>query len=189
MTTTTEVRTTDHRTAGEPFRIVTAGALEIPGSTVPERRVHAQQNEEIDRIRRRLCHEPHGHADMYGGLLGAALNAGSQPGLSSTYPPVDHPAFRHPIFLLWAPIPRFGSPWVIGVTPGPDSHEFEDALQTLCTSEFVVSSRNNHIGVRLSGADAGTYDDRRDSLARRPHWRDRGARHRTNSSCFSAVGR
>jgi proline racemase/trans-L-3-hydroxyproline dehydratase len=61
-----EVRTTDYHTAGEPFRIVTAGAPEIPGATVRERREHARASAEVDRVRRLLCHEPRGHADMYG---------------------------------------------------------------------------------------------------------------------------
>jgi proline racemase len=61
-----EVRTTDYHTAGEPFRIVTAGAPEIPGVTVLERREAAAASEEIDAVRRLLCHEPRGHADMYG---------------------------------------------------------------------------------------------------------------------------
>jgi proline racemase len=64
-----EVRTTDYHTAGEPFRIVTAGAPEIPGATVRERRERAAASEEIDRVRRLLCHEPRGHADMYGCFL------------------------------------------------------------------------------------------------------------------------
>ena len=61
-----EVRTTDYHTAGEPFRIVTAGAPDIPGVTVRERREHARRSEDVDRVRRLLCHEPRGHADMYG---------------------------------------------------------------------------------------------------------------------------
>jgi proline racemase len=61
-----EVRTTDYHTAGEPFRIVTGGAPEIPGATVRERREHAAASAEVDRVRRLLCHEPRGHADMYG---------------------------------------------------------------------------------------------------------------------------
>jgi proline racemase len=61
-----EVRTTDYHTAGEPFRIVTAGAPEIPGRNVRERREHARTSERVDAIRRLLCHEPRGHADMYG---------------------------------------------------------------------------------------------------------------------------
>jgi len=61
-----EVRTTDFHTAGEPFRIVTHGVPDIPGATVRDRREYARQSEAVDRIRRLLCHEPRGHADMYG---------------------------------------------------------------------------------------------------------------------------
>jgi proline racemase len=61
-----EVRTTDYHTAGEPFRIVTSGAPEIPGATVRERREYAGASEPVDFVRRLLCHEPRGHADMYG---------------------------------------------------------------------------------------------------------------------------
>ncbi len=64
-----EIRTTDYHTAGEPFRIVTAGVPEIPGATVRERREHAQGSEAVDAVRRLVCHEPRGHADMYGGFL------------------------------------------------------------------------------------------------------------------------
>ena len=61
-----EIATTDYHTAGEPFRIVTAGVPEIRGATILERREHAAASEEIDAVRRLLCHEPRGHADMYG---------------------------------------------------------------------------------------------------------------------------
>ena len=64
-----DIRATDYHTAGEPFRIVTEGAPEIPGASVRDRREHAAGSEEIDRVRRLLCHEPRGHADMYGGFL------------------------------------------------------------------------------------------------------------------------
>lgn len=64
-----EVTATDYHTAGEPFRIVTGDQLpEISGRTVRDRR-EAAAAEEVDRIRRMLCHEPRGHADMYGGFL------------------------------------------------------------------------------------------------------------------------
>ncbi len=59
------VETVDYHTAGEPFRIVTSGVPEIPGRTVLDRR-QAAAGEPYDRIRRLLCHEPRGHADMYG---------------------------------------------------------------------------------------------------------------------------
>jgi proline racemase len=64
-----EVVTTDYHTAGEPFRIVLDGVPAIPGATVRDRREHAATTDEIDRVRRLLCHEPRGHADMYGGFL------------------------------------------------------------------------------------------------------------------------
>ena len=64
-----EITCTDYHTAGEPFRIVTGGVPEIPGATVRERREHAKATEQVDFIRRLLCHEPRGHADMYGCFL------------------------------------------------------------------------------------------------------------------------
>jgi proline racemase len=76
-----EVATTDYHTAGEPFRIVTAGAPEIPGATVRERREHARGSEEVDAVRRLLCHEPRGHADMYGCFLVPPDDDGAQLGV------------------------------------------------------------------------------------------------------------
>ena len=63
------VRTVDYHTAGEPFRIVVGGAPVISGGTVRERREHARTDAEVDEVRRLLCHEPRGHADMYGCFL------------------------------------------------------------------------------------------------------------------------
>jgi proline racemase len=64
-----EIEATDYHTAGEPFRIVQDGVPDIPGATVRDRREHAAGSEEVDRVRRMLCHEPRGHADMYGGFV------------------------------------------------------------------------------------------------------------------------
>ncbi|NRQ30377.1 proline racemase [Nonomuraea sp. NN258] len=61
------VTTVDYHTGGEPFRIVTGGVPDIPGSTVLERRANAGRA--ADHVRRLLCHEPRGHADMYGCFL------------------------------------------------------------------------------------------------------------------------
>jgi proline racemase len=63
------IAATDYHTAGEPFRIVTAGVPPIAGATVAERRETAAASEAIDAVRRLLCHEPRGHADMYGCFL------------------------------------------------------------------------------------------------------------------------
>jgi proline racemase len=76
-----EITATDYHTAGEPFRIVTAGAPAIPGATVRERREHARADEEVDAVRRLLCHEPRGHADMYGCFLVPPDDDGAQLGV------------------------------------------------------------------------------------------------------------
>jgi proline racemase len=61
-----EIRTTDYHTAGEPFRIVAKPPVEIVGDTVANRRVYAMASAEVDGLRKLLCFEPRGHADMYG---------------------------------------------------------------------------------------------------------------------------
>ncbi|KAI4716445.1 Diaminopimelate epimerase-like protein [Aureobasidium sp. EXF-10727] len=67
------IQTEDWHTAGEPFRIV----ADLPphctttGNTVWERRLNIinQPNHPLDLLRQSLCHEPRGHADMYGGFI------------------------------------------------------------------------------------------------------------------------
>jgi proline racemase/trans-L-3-hydroxyproline dehydratase len=61
-----EIATTDYHTAGEPFRIVVEGAPGLPGATVRDRRERARVSPEAEQVRRLLCNEPRGHADMYG---------------------------------------------------------------------------------------------------------------------------
>ena len=58
------VSTVDYHTAGEPFRIVTAGVETPQGATILERRRDALAR--LDDARRLLVHEPRGHANMYG---------------------------------------------------------------------------------------------------------------------------
>jgi proline racemase len=58
------VETVDYHTAGEPFRIVTAGAEPLEGATVLDKRRDALARH--DQVRRLLVNEPRGHADMYG---------------------------------------------------------------------------------------------------------------------------
>ena len=62
-------RTIDYHTAGEPFRIVLDGVPRVPGANVREKREAALASPGIDAVRRLLCHEPRGHADMYGCFL------------------------------------------------------------------------------------------------------------------------
>jgi proline racemase len=75
------VSTIDYHTAGEPFRIVAQPPVEIPGRTVAERRVNASGDPHIDGLRRLLCFEPRGHADMYGGLITAPDDDGAHFGV------------------------------------------------------------------------------------------------------------
>ncbi|HEX8082165.1 MAG TPA: proline racemase family protein [Jatrophihabitans sp.] len=75
------VSVTDYHTAGEPFRIVTAGQPEILGSTVLERRQFAQSSPEVEAVRKLLVNEPRGHADMYGGFLIPADDDGADFGV------------------------------------------------------------------------------------------------------------
>ena len=63
------VRTIDYHTAGEPFRIVPEPPVDIPGGTVAERRATAMTDPAVGDLRRMLCFEPRGHADMYGGFI------------------------------------------------------------------------------------------------------------------------
>jgi proline racemase len=71
----------DYHTAGEPFRIVTAGVPDIEGSTVLERREFARTSPEVDAVRQLLVNEPRGHADMYGGFLVPADDDGADFGV------------------------------------------------------------------------------------------------------------
>jgi len=59
-----EIRTADYHTAGEPFRIVTAGVEPLRGASILDKRRDALDR--VDHVRRLLVHEPRGHADMYG---------------------------------------------------------------------------------------------------------------------------
>ena len=65
----------DTHAGGEPFRVVVDGLPEIPGETVLERRLYAQEH--LDGFRRILIWEPRGHADMYGGLVGSPVESDS----------------------------------------------------------------------------------------------------------------
>jgi proline racemase len=75
------VSTVDYHTGGEPFRIVAEPPVAIEGATVAERRVRAMDDPEVDGLRTFLCFEPRGHADMYGGFITPADDAGAHFGV------------------------------------------------------------------------------------------------------------
>jgi proline racemase len=63
------VRAIDYHTAGEPFRIVADPPVELSGDSVADRRARAIGDLEVNRPRQLLCHEPRGHAYMYGAFI------------------------------------------------------------------------------------------------------------------------
>src|SRR5207253_8121108 len=75
-----KISTVDYHCAGEPFRIVVAGAPELGGSTILEKRRWALEN--CDEIRRLLVNEPRGHADMYGCFVTEPEGAGADLGVA-----------------------------------------------------------------------------------------------------------
>ena len=114
-----EVATVDYHTAGEPFRIVVSGGPEVPGATVRERREHAAATDGIDRVRRLLCHEPRGHADMYGCFVVPPDDPGADLGVLFWHKDGYSTACGHGTIALGA--------WAVdtGVVPAPDDGEVE----------------------------------------------------------------
>lgn len=80
---------------------------------------------------------------------GSHLGAGEEIPLPHATPPVDHPFSRHPLFRLRPYVPRFGEPWTVDVTDGPEAAEFD--LTPLFTGEYVVGTNSNAVGLRMSG--------------------------------------
>ncbi|KAF2024317.1 Diaminopimelate epimerase-like protein [Setomelanomma holmii] len=79
------IDTEDWHTAGEPFRIVEhVPSRCLPeGETVAERRFNVLRasSHQLDVLRQSLCHEPRGHADMYGGFIVPPDDAGAHFGV------------------------------------------------------------------------------------------------------------
>jgi proline racemase len=73
------VSTVDYHTAGEPFRIVSAGIPPLRGRTMLEKRRYALDH--LDDVRQLLVFEPRGHADMYGGFVTEPEDDGAQLGV------------------------------------------------------------------------------------------------------------
>jgi len=69
-----------------------------------------------------------------------------------TTAPITQPHFGLPLFRLGLTKPVFTTNPVIDVTDGPDVAEFGDTADLLFTTQYTVSPRSNHIGLRLGGA-------------------------------------
>jgi biotin-dependent carboxylase-like uncharacterized protein len=66
-------------------------------------------------------------------------------------PPIRHPYMDMPLFRLGVARPRTAHDHVVEVTDGPDYDEFGESANLLFSSEYTVSPRSNHIGLRLGG--------------------------------------
>lgn len=69
---------------------------------------------------------------------------------ASTASPIN-PYFGISLFNLGVDIPYFGDTAVIDVTDGPDVDEFAGTADRLLRAPYIVSTRSNHIGLRLHG--------------------------------------
>ena len=83
--------------------------------------------------------------------FGRSLHDGDDLAIIAHCPTIDHPVFRHPVFRVRPSVPRFGEPWTIDATDGPDLAEFGDSAQRLFSSSYIVTPRSNHIGLRMQG--------------------------------------
>ncbi|WPB89347.1 5-oxoprolinase subunit C family protein [Streptomyces malaysiensis] len=83
--------------------------------------------------------------------VGTRLTPGVHIAVDSDYHHRDHPIFGIPLFRLDVPRFRFGDPWTVEVTDGPDLPDFPDADETLLSHDYTVSPDSDHIGLRLAG--------------------------------------
>jgi proline racemase len=140
-----DITATDYHTAGEPFRIVTAGIPEIPGATVRDRREQAMASEAVDAVRRLLCHEPRGHADMYGCFLVPPDDGGAELGVLFWHKDGYSTACGHGTIALGV--------WAIesGLVPAPDEGTVDVTLDV--PSGRVVA----RVRRRAGGVEAVTF--------------------------------
>ena len=98
------------------------GAPELPGATVAERRARALADPDAERVRRLLCHEPRGHADMYGGFLVPPDDGGAELGVLFWHKDGFSTACGHGTIALAA--------WAVesGRVAAPDDGELELAI-------------------------------------------------------------
>lgn len=83
--------------------------------------------------------------------FGVRLAKGTALKVQRPVAPIRQPYFDLPLFRLGVERPRAGREVLVDVTDGPDIAEFGASADLLFTSEYTVSPRSNHIGLRLGG--------------------------------------
>ncbi len=66
------IQAIDSHAAGEAARIVTGGIPNIPGKTMPEKKLWLEEN--LDEVRTGIMLEPRGHNDMFGAIFTQPVN-------------------------------------------------------------------------------------------------------------------
>ncbi|RSL91532.1 hypothetical protein CEP51_000183 [Fusarium floridanum] len=144
------IETEDWHTAGEPFRVV----KKLPNGYLPESSTVAQRRFDIianpqhplDQLRQSLCHEPRGHADMYGGFITPPDDAGAAFGVLFWHKDGFSTACGHGTIALGY--------WAIanGIVKAPESGEAKVDVVIDVPSGRVVASMNIVNG-KVVGAD------------------------------------
>lgn len=80
------------------------------------------------------------------------LHAGSRVGAHSAYVRFTHPYSQQPLMLPPVRVPDLRTAcWTIDVTDGPETAAVPGIRELLAGSEYTVTDRSNHVGLRLSG--------------------------------------
>ena len=83
--------------------------------------------------------------------FGVRLTGGTALSVQRPVPAFRQPFYDMPLFRLGVQRPASGGEALVDVTDGPDIAEFGDSADLLFSSEYTVSPRSNHIGLRLGG--------------------------------------
>lgn len=83
--------------------------------------------------------------------FGTRLAEGTALKVQRPVAPIRQPYFDLPLFRLAVERPPSGGEVLVDVTDGPDIAEFGASADLLFSSEYTVSPRSNHIGLRLGG--------------------------------------
>lgn len=142
--TTQTIATTDYHTAGEPFRIVAEPPVPLPGDSVADRRARALTSPAAQELRRILCSEPRGHADMYGGFIVPPDDDGAHLGVLFWHKDGFSTACGHGTIALGA--------WAVdsGLVPAPDDGAVDVVVDV---PSGRVTARVHRAGGRTVGVD------------------------------------
>lgn len=136
--------TVDYHTGGEPFRIVADPPVPLVGDTVADRRVRAIADPAAQSVRRLLCHEPRGHADMYGCFVVPPDDDGAHLGVLFWHKDGFSTACGHGTIALGA--------WAVdsGLVPAPDAGTVDVVVDV---PSGRVTARVRRDGGRTTGVE------------------------------------